>query len=152
MSEAAPSLLTVIDCSTLYSQLKSDLLTILDKFVEQAALLDNFDDSWHVFMNRFAASVQHITGQELEVRAASESPSEVVEEELEALRARVEELNDERTELKAEINNKIAEVNTLKSLPLNIGVPQGKVAGKSGEVNASLSDVMRMSKRFFCFL
>ena len=87
MSEAAPSLLTVIDCPTLYSQLKSDLLTILDKFVEQAALLDNFDDSWHVFMKRFATSVQHITGQELEVRAASESPSEVVEEELEALRA-----------------------------------------------------------------
>ena len=88
-------------------------------------------------MKRFATSVQHITGQELEVRAASESPSEVVEEELEALRARVEELNDERSELKAEINNKIAEVNTLKSLPLNIGVPQGKIAGKSGEVSTS---------------
>jgi len=52
------------------------------------------DDSWHVFITRFAASVQHITGQELEVKAASDSDS-IIEQELEALRTKVEELSDE---------------------------------------------------------
>lgn len=45
-------------------------------------------------MKRFTASVQHITGQELEVKAAAE-PMSVVELELEALRTKVEELSDE---------------------------------------------------------
>jgi hypothetical protein len=54
------------------------------------------DDSWHVFLKRFAASVEHITGQELEVKAASGSDSStVVEQELETLRTQVEELSDE---------------------------------------------------------
>jgi hypothetical protein len=83
--------------------------------VQQAALLDNLcvspmfskaqfsnkcsslsDDSWHVFLKKFAVSVQHITGQELEVRAASDSNSrDIVEQELEELRIKVEELSDE---------------------------------------------------------
>ena len=47
-------------------------------------------------MKRFAASVQHITGQELEVKAASDNDSMgIVEQELEALRTKVEELSDE---------------------------------------------------------
>ncbi|KAF8179057.1 hypothetical protein K438DRAFT_1258290 [Mycena galopus ATCC 62051] len=76
-------------------QLKTDLFTILDRFVEQAARLDDFD-SWHVFMKHFAASVVHITGQELEVRAASDTASStIVEQELESLRTKYEELNDE---------------------------------------------------------
>ncbi|KAK0482314.1 hypothetical protein IW261DRAFT_1678041 [Armillaria novae-zelandiae] len=77
-------------------QLKADLLMVLDKFVEQAAMLDKFDDSWHIFMfmKRFVASVSHITGQELEVKAAFESDY-IVEEELESLQTKVEELNNE---------------------------------------------------------
>jgi diaphanous 1 len=47
-------------------------------------------------MMRFASSVQHITGQELEVKAASDSESmSVVEQEMEGLRTKVEELSDE---------------------------------------------------------
>jgi hypothetical protein len=54
------------------------------------------DDSWHLFMMRFANSVQHITGQELEVKAASGSDSmTIVEQEIEALRTKVDELSDE---------------------------------------------------------
>lgn len=54
------------------------------------------DDSWHIFMKRFATSVQHITGQELEVRAAMDSDSfNIVEQELEELRSKVEELSEE---------------------------------------------------------
>jgi uncharacterized protein YdhG (YjbR/CyaY superfamily) len=44
-------------------------------------------------MKRFAASVQYITGQELEVKAAESR--DIVEQELEDLRSRVEELSDE---------------------------------------------------------
>ena len=47
-------------------------------------------------MKRFTASVQHITGQELDVKAASDASAlDVVEEELDALRSKVEELSDE---------------------------------------------------------
>lgn len=54
------------------------------------------DDSWHIFIKRFANSVQHITGQELEVRATSENDSATfVELEMEALRTKVNELSDE---------------------------------------------------------
>ncbi|KAJ6583786.1 hypothetical protein B0H10DRAFT_2168123 [Mycena sp. CBHHK59/15] len=118
-------------------QLKADLFTILDRFVEQAAKLDDFDDSWHIFMKRFAASVVHITGQELEVTAVSEnaSSSTIVEQELESLRTKYEELSDERTELRNKLNQQIAEMNTLKSLPLNIPVPNAKSSGKGGPEN-----------------
>lgn len=61
-----------------------------------APLTYRSDDSWHLFMMRFVDSVQHITGQELEVKAASDSGSMVVvEQEMETLRAKVEELSDE---------------------------------------------------------
>ncbi|KAJ6515515.1 hypothetical protein C8R45DRAFT_809608 [Mycena sanguinolenta] len=117
-------------------QLKTDLFTILDRFVEQAAMLDDFDDSWHVFMKRFASSVVHITGQELEVRAASESASStIVEQELESLRTKYEELSDERTELRNKLNQQIAEMNTLRSLPLNIPGSHVKSSGKGGNEN-----------------
>jgi diaphanous 1 len=53
------------------------------------------DDSWHIFMKKFASSVQHITGQELDVKAASDNDTTIVEQELEELRAKVEELSDE---------------------------------------------------------
>ena len=90
----------------------------------------------------------HITGQELEVRTVSEGVSRtIVEQELEALRAKYEELSDEvrsddilislanlnqRTELRNKLNQQIAEMNTLKSLPLNIPVPNAKASGKGG--------------------
>jgi diaphanous 1 len=47
-------------------------------------------------MKHFTTSVQHITGQELEVKAASATGStDLVEQEMEALRTKVEELSDE---------------------------------------------------------
>jgi len=52
------------------------------------------DDSWHLFLKRFAASVQHITGQELDVQAVKD-PSGFAEREIEELRNKVEELSDE---------------------------------------------------------
>jgi len=47
-------------------------------------------------MMRFVNSVQHVTGQALEVRAVSDSDRmTVVEQEMEALRTKVDELSDE---------------------------------------------------------
>lgn len=53
------------------------------------------EDSWHIFLSRFIASVQHITGQELEVKAASSDHESLLEGELETLRTKVKELNGE---------------------------------------------------------
>lgn len=53
------------------------------------------DDSWHTFIKRIAASVQHITGQELQIKSVSDADSGSVVEEVEALRSKVEELSDE---------------------------------------------------------
>ena len=46
-------------------------------------------------MKRFTSSVQHITGQAIDVVAGDQKSRSVVEEELEVLRAKVEELSDE---------------------------------------------------------
>jgi diaphanous 1 len=47
-------------------------------------------------MGHFATSIQHITGQELEVTAATGlESSNLVQEELEALRIKVDELSEE---------------------------------------------------------
>lgn len=53
------------------------------------------DESWRVFLKRFATSVEHITGQEIEVKEARENGSVEIEQELEMLRAKVDELTDE---------------------------------------------------------
>jgi hypothetical protein len=52
-------------------------------------------EGWHGFLRRFAASVQHITGQELDIDQASDRVSSHLVEEVEALRNKVEELSDE---------------------------------------------------------
>lgn len=46
-------------------------------------------------MKRFASSVQHITGQTVDAVTGDESPKAIVEQELEVLRTKVEELSDE---------------------------------------------------------
>lgn len=54
------------------------------------------DDSWKVFLRRFSISVQHITGQEIEVKSPDESASrDIMEQEVESLRVKVGELSDE---------------------------------------------------------
>lgn len=138
--------------------MKADLFAILDKFVVQATLLNDFDDSWHEFMKRFAASVQHITGQPLDVKSIkNHGLMDGVEEEMEALRVQVDILSDEvclhicmtirqfhvnsssqRTELRNELNQQIAELNTLKSLPLGIPIPNSRNPGKSNEVKLAV--------------
>lgn len=53
------------------------------------------DNYWQEFIQRYIASIHSIIGH-IDLRAGSDTASmEVVEDELEALRSRVEELNDE---------------------------------------------------------
>ena len=79
--------------------LRIDLLTILDKFVEHASRLEDFDDGWRIFMRQYLGSVQHIVGQQAVVRSSKASDTSNVPtsfiEELETLRQKVEELSDE---------------------------------------------------------
>jgi diaphanous 1 len=49
--------------------------------------------------------VEHITGQELEVKAAGETSDKVVEEELESLRNQVEELSEEVSARNSGVNS-----------------------------------------------
>lgn len=94
-------------------QLKLDLFTVLDKFVEQAALLDDLyvyhcsrrhsyslklldsDDNWCAFLKRFTDSVQHITGQIVDVRLASEADHSLLQDEIDQLRGTVDKLTTE---------------------------------------------------------
>ncbi|KAJ3796793.1 armadillo-type protein [Lentinula aff. detonsa] len=102
-------------------QLKTDLLNVLDHFVQQASLLDSFDDDWHLFMKRFTESVENITGQAIDVKVVSENKrtsAVIVKEEASQLRKQVEELLQERTQLQKEIDEQTAEIDTYKSLPI----------------------------------
>ena len=61
--------------------------------------LENFDEGWRVFLRQYLASVEHIVGQQSEIRSPTlpdvgSIPTSFFEE-LEALRSKVEELSDE---------------------------------------------------------
>ncbi|KAJ3859957.1 hypothetical protein EV359DRAFT_75418 [Lentinula novae-zelandiae] len=130
-------------------QLKTDLLTVLDQFVQQASLLDSFDDNWHIFMKRFTESVENITRQPLDVRTTSEDTqmnSAIVKEEVAQLRKQVEELSQERTALQKEKDEQLVEINTYKSLPV-ASISQTKIGGKvAPEVQGFVQRVIAKEK------
>lgn len=89
--------------------------------MQHASSLDDFDKSWDSFMSQYLLSIEHIVGKQALVKSSrttdtSSVPSSFFEE-LEGLRRKVEELSDERTSLKAELEEKTALKNTLNSLP-----------------------------------
>jgi diaphanous 1 len=81
------------------SSLRDNLLLILDNFVNHAVQLDDFDTGWKQFMRKYLTSIQHIVGQQAIVVQSSKSDAASVPtsfiEELEGLRAKVEELDEE---------------------------------------------------------
>lgn len=102
-------------------QLKVDVLFILERFLENSVDLPDFDDGWKSFMRKYLASIQHLVGKQAMIKAnrlsdTSTVPSSFVEE-LEGLRSRVEELSDDKSKLRAELDERVAEFNTLRSLP-----------------------------------
>ncbi|GAA5950997.1 hypothetical protein JCM3765_004650 [Sporobolomyces pararoseus] len=121
-------------------QLRSDLITVLDNFVEHAAHLEDFDQGWRVFMKQYLSSVQHIVGQQAIIRASRIADTAAVPtsfiEELETLRAKVDELSEERTALKAELNEQIAEVNILRALPVDRNIEPGETSPRSPTLKA----------------
>ncbi|KAJ6566848.1 hypothetical protein B0H19DRAFT_1258033 [Mycena capillaripes] len=119
-----PILMDIINCygqilqRNVELQLKTDLFTMQDSFSQQAAMLNDFD-SWYIFMKRFATSVVHVTGQELDVNTVPASASDTVAEQgLELSRTMDEGLGGEK--------------NTLMSLPLNSPAPNPRSSGKTG--------------------
>lgn len=102
----------------------------------------------------FSSSVEYVTGQSIDLKVSSQDNGAVVEEELEYLRSKIDELTDEvgpcllsaildtdaksdfkRSKLRNEIDQQTAEINTLQSLT-KVPAPIQKNSGKSGqEVN-----------------
>uniref|UniRef100_V5GJX6 Uncharacterized protein n=1 Tax=Kalmanozyma brasiliensis (strain GHG001) TaxID=1365824 RepID=V5GJX6_KALBG len=104
-------------------QFKTDLLFVVDKYVEQSADVADFDEGWRSFMRSYLANIQHLVGKQAMIKAnanrisdTSTVPSSFIEE-LEGLRAKVEELSDDKAKLSTRLNEQTAEVITLRSLP-----------------------------------
>ena len=53
------------------------------------------EDSWCTFLKHFADSVQHVTGQIIDVRPASDMDHSLLQDEMEQLRATVDKLSAE---------------------------------------------------------
>ena len=53
------------------------------------------DDGWCAFLKHFADSVQSVSGQIVDVRLASETDHSVLQDEIDDLRAKVDELTTE---------------------------------------------------------
>lgn len=53
------------------------------------------DENWCAFLQRFAESVQHVTGQVVDVRLASDTDHSLLQEEIDHLRTTVDKLSDE---------------------------------------------------------
>jgi hypothetical protein len=53
------------------------------------------DDGWRQFVKQFAESIRHITGQNLEATLGSDDREALLQEELESLRCKVDELSEE---------------------------------------------------------
>ncbi|KZT71430.1 FH2-domain-containing protein [Daedalea quercina L-15889] len=116
------------------NQLKGDLLNIVDKFAEEISTLNDLEGSWTPCLNKFTASVQHVTGEILEVRAPLEGHESILSEELEALRASVDSLSQERSGLRSQVAEQAAEIKTLRALtsgPATVGRGGGNLGTES---------------------
>lgn len=102
-------------------QFKTDLLFVVEKYLEQSVHVADFDEGWRSFMRSYLANIQHLVGKQAMIKAnrmsdTSTVPSSFIEE-LEGLRAKVEELSDDKAKLRTKLNEQTAEVITLRSLP-----------------------------------
>ena len=53
------------------------------------------DDNWCAFLKKFTESVQHVTGQIVDVKLASETDHSLLQDEIDQLRAQVDQLTAE---------------------------------------------------------
>jgi len=109
------------------------------------------NDGWKAFLLDFSSSVEYVTGQSIDLKVSSQDRDGVIEEELEVLRSKVDELTDEvgsyslsavpgtdvtsdikRNKLRSEVDQQTAEINTLQSLT-KVPAPVQKNSGKPGQ-------------------
>ncbi|BGP21424.1 hypothetical protein JCM10295v2_000299 [Rhodotorula toruloides] len=135
-------------------QLREDLVTILDNFVGHAAHLEDFDRGWRTFIRQYLSSVQHIVGQQSLIRFSRVADTATVPtsfiEELEALRTKVDELSDERVSLREELERQIAEIDTLRSLPVGqdpTAEPNGSSLIRKGEGESFAGVIQRLVQK-----
>ncbi|GEM06116.1 hypothetical protein Rt10032_c01g0133 [Rhodotorula toruloides] len=144
----------VFDRKQLDDQLREDLVTILDNFVGHAAHLEDFDRGWRTFIRQYLSSVQHIVGQQSLIRFSRVADTATVPtsfiEELEALRTKVDELSDERVSLREELERQIAEIDTLRSLPVGqdpTAEPNGSSLIRKGEGESFAGVIQRLVQK-----
>ncbi|GAA6035972.1 hypothetical protein JCM8097_005193 [Rhodosporidiobolus ruineniae] len=115
--ETLKKTVSLFDRKDLDDALRDGLVTVLDSFVEHAAHLEDFDQSWRSFMRSYLSSLQPLVGPQSIIHSSRVADTATVPtsflEELEGLRLKVDELSEERTALRKELNEQIAETNTL---------------------------------------
>jgi len=59
------------------------------------SLISDRNDGWKTFLLDFSSSVEYVTGQAVDFKISSQDHDTVIEEELESLRSKVDELTNE---------------------------------------------------------
>ncbi|TFY78768.1 hypothetical protein EWM64_g5245 [Hericium alpestre] len=109
------------------------LISIIADFIERIGRLRDLSNDWQSFVSDFLTFAEQITNQHLDVNTLSPTDARIVfEQELEALRSQVEELSDEHSRLRDELDQRTAEITTLRSLSPGT---QGRNNGKAGQDN-----------------
>ncbi|KAG8923688.1 hypothetical protein FRC01_012479, partial [Tulasnella sp. 417] len=96
-------------------QFKVDLVFVLERFATELSYLRDFrPESWVAFLDRFGASIQSVVS--VTKSTAVSNGTSALEEEMEALREKVDKLVEERESLQSDLRSHVAEINTLRSL------------------------------------
>jgi diaphanous 1 len=127
--QTVKTFLGIFERKDINDEFRNDLVVVLERFIEHATHLEDFDQGWRTFMRQYLASVQHLVGQQSVIRSSRVADTASVPtsflEELEGLRTKVDELSEERTALRAELHEQIAETNTLRGLPAELNHEPG---------------------------
>ncbi|KAG9048580.1 hypothetical protein FS837_012435, partial [Tulasnella sp. UAMH 9824] len=96
-------------------QFKVDLVFVLERFAAELNYLRDFrPESWVAFLDRFSTSIQSVVS--VTKTTAVLNGTGALEEEMEALREKVDKLVEERESLQSDLRSHVAEITTLRSL------------------------------------
>ncbi|KAJ3532310.1 hypothetical protein NM688_g7443 [Phlebia brevispora] len=112
-------------------QAKVEALFIVNRFLESFMQIDDLEDGWHPFVKQFTESIQHIVHDADKV-IASGGPQSLIEDELDSLRSKIDQLTEERSRLRDEIEQQAVELKTLRSLPPSVGPSPAKPYARNG--------------------
>ncbi|KIM29475.1 hypothetical protein M408DRAFT_8151 [Serendipita vermifera MAFF 305830] len=113
------------------SNFKMDILFICEKFVENAALLGDFEEHWVIFLDRFAEAIHHLIPKPFP-SIKDEANGHVKDFEL--LQEQVRSMSTTISSLQNELAGQTAELDTLRSLSQSFESSQlpSKAPGKTG--------------------